>query len=152
MPIRTRRPTRPVIETTRHGKILLFDERAEALNRVAALLAAEGHSVRKCSSFSEAVDHLTGESFDLVVIGQEGGLEEEGEVAEWARAVDSRLPVLMLLTNEKDVPGEGTRWKRDVSEYSRKPVTAVEERELKAAVRRYLKPQVSLRINSEKRP
>jgi DNA-binding NtrC family response regulator len=150
MPIRTTRPTGPVIETTLQGKILVFDERTEALRRVGALLAGDGHSVRQCSSFSDAIDHLTDEPFDLVVIGQEGGLEEEGEVAEWARAVDSRLPVLMLLTDEKDLPGEGTRWKRDVSEYLRKPATAVEEKELKATVRRYLKPQVALQINRKK--
>ena len=124
MAIRTMRPRGPVIATTRRGRILLFDERAEELRRVGAMLAAEGYSVRQCHSFSEAIDHLTDESFDLVVIGQEGSLEEEGEVAEWANAVDSRLPVLMLLTDQKDLPGEGTRWKRDVSEYLRKPATA----------------------------
>ena len=149
MPVRTKRPTRPVIEITRQGKILLFDERTEELNRVGALLAAEGHSVRQCSSFSKTIDYLTDDSFDLVVIGQEGGLEEEGEVAEWARAADSRVPVLMLLTNEKNVPSEGTRWKRDVSEYLRKPASLVEERELKETVRRYLKPQVALPISSK---
>jgi PleD family two-component response regulator len=149
MPIHTTRGTRPAAEITRKGKILLFDERAEALKRVGALLAAEGHSVRQCSSFSEAVDRVTDESFDIVVIGQEAGLEEEGEVAEWARAVDSRLPVLMLLTDEKDLPGDGTRWKRDVSEYLRKPVTVVEERELKETVQRHLKPRVTLQIASQ---
>jgi len=83
------------------------------------------------------------------VIGQEAGLEEEGEVAEWARAVDSTLPVLMLLTDEKFIPGDGTRWRRDVSEYLRKPVSAVEERHLRETVRRHLKPKVGLVIGSE---
>ncbi len=149
MPIHTTRGTRPATEIPRQGKILLFDERAEALNRVGALLSAEGHAVRQCSSFSEAIDHLTDESFDIVVIGQEAGLEEEGEVAEWARAVNSRLPVLMLLTDKKDVPGDGTRWKRDVSEYLMKPISAVEERELKETVQRHLKPRATLQIASQ---
>jgi DNA-binding NtrC family response regulator len=149
MPIRTPRGKRPATEITRRGRILLFDERADELNRVRALLAAEGHSVRGCDSFSDAVDHLTDETFDIVVIGQEAGLEEEGEMAEWARAVDSGLPVLMLLTDENDLPDEGTRWKRDVSQFLRKPATPVEERELIETVRRYIKPRVALQITSE---
>lgn len=149
MPSHTTRRSGRATEIRRQGKILLFDERADALKRVRAMLVGGGHSVLACNSFSETVDHLTDESFDIVVIGQEGGLEEEGEVAEWARAVDSRMPVLMLLTDEKHIPGEGTRWKRDVSEYLRKPASAVEERNLMEAVQRYLKPKATFQVASQ---
>ena len=144
MPIHNVRPIRPPIEITRQGKILLFDERAEDLQRVGELLAAEGHQVQQCVSFSEAVDRLTDESFDMVIIGQQAGLEEEGEVAEWARAVNSRLPVLMLLTDDNQARGSGERWRGDVSEYLMKPASPAEERLFKETVQRYLKPTVAV--------
>lgn len=149
MPVHRVHPIRPAIAVARQGKILLFDERDEELKRVGALLADDGHQVRLCTSLSEAIDHLTDEPFDIVVIGQQAGLEEEGEVAEWARAFNSRLPVVMLLTESKETAGEGKRWRGDVSEFMMKPVTAVEESQLKEAVRRYLNPQVSLATDSE---
>lgn len=137
------RPIRPPTQVNRQSRILLFDERTDELDRVGALLTGEGYHVRPFASLPEAINHLTDEPFDIVVIGQEAGLEEEGEVAEWARAVNSRMPVLMLLTESKETAGEGKRWHTDVSEYLMKPVTAVEESQLMEAIRRYLKPRMA---------
>jgi DNA-binding NtrC family response regulator len=148
MPEHKVRPIRPAIEVNRQGRILFFDEDAEELKRVGALIAAEGYKVCQCKSFSEAIDHLTDEPFDIVVIGQEAGLEEEGEVAEWARAVDARLPVLMLLTESRETAGEGKRWRADVSEFLMKPATPVEESQLKETLRGYLKPRVASATDS----
>lgn len=148
MPIHTIRHTRPAIEIIRQGRILLVDERADELKRLEAILAAEGHRVKQCSSYAEAINHLTDESFDMVLIGQGSGFNEEREVAEWARAVDSQLPVVMLLRDNK-VPEDGNQWSGDVSEYVMKPVSAVEERQLKETVRRHLKPRVALVIGFE---
>jgi DNA-binding NtrC family response regulator len=143
------RPIRPPTEANRQSRILLFDERAEELKRVGTLLVAEGYHVRQFASLSEAIDHLTDEPFDIVVIGQEAGLEEEGEVAEWARAVNSQMPVLMLLMESKETAGEGKRWHGDVSEYLMKPVTAVEESQLMETIRRHLKPRAASATDSE---
>ena len=148
MPVHRVRPIRPDFNVNRPGRILFFDENAEELKRVGAFLAGEGYQVRQCTSFSEAIDHLTDETFDIIVIGQEAGLEEEGEVAEWARAVDSQLPVLMLLTESRETAGEGKRWRADVSEFLMKPATPVEEGQLKEALRRHLKPRAASATDS----
>lgn len=150
MPMHRVRPIRPAVKVSRQGRILLFDERDEELKRVGALLAADGHQVRQCTSLSAAIDHLTDEPFDIVVIGQQAGLEEEGEVAEWARAFDSRLPVVMLLTESRETAGAGTRWRGDVSEFMLKPATPVEESQLKETIRRYLTPQVGVATDPKK--
>lgn len=148
MPIHTIRQMPPAIEVIRQGKVLLVDERSEELNRLGTLLAAEGHRVRKCSSFAEAIDHLTDEPFDVVLISQGSKVDQAGEVAEWARAIDSRLPVVLLLARP-DMPSDRERWSGDISEYIVKPASAAEERELKETVRRYLKPRVTLTIGRE---
>lgn len=148
MPVHTVRRMRPAIEIARQGRILLIDERDEELGRLGALLEADGHRVRRCGSYAEAVERLTDERYDVVMVAESVGDGEAGEVAEWARAVDPRLPVVMLLSRaNRDAREDG--WSGDISAYALSPVSAVEERQLKETVRRCLEPRVALVISVE---
>lgn len=150
MPVHTVRRTRPAVELLRQGKILLVEERMEDRARVAALLAAEGHDVRECSSCSQAVDLLADESFDIVLVGQGKRTKQECDVVEWARAADPQLPVVLLVSDPRLLSNYETV-RREVTEYVPKPISRFEANELSETIRRHLKPRVFI-LNAEKLP
>lgn len=150
MAVHAVRRTRPVVELSRQGRILLVEERAEDLARVSAMLADEGHQVRECASCSEAIDLLADESFDIVLVGQGKRAEQECEVVEWARAADPQLPVVMLV-NDPLVLQDYEPVRREVAGYVPKPISRFEVTELKETVRRYMKPRVFV-LKLEKAP
>lgn len=141
MAIHSARRMRPAAEIVRQGKILLVAEAPEESARLAAMLGAEGHQVRECSSCSQAVDLLADESFDMVLVGQGSRADEECEVIEWARAADSHLPVVLLVNGER-LPRDYERVSREIASYLPKPVSQADESELKETVRRRMKPRV----------
>lgn len=148
MAVHTVRRMRPAYEIVRQGKILLVAESAEESTRLAEMLGTEGHQIRQCSSCSAAIDLLADESFDIVLVGQGTRPAEECEVIEWARAADSRLPVV-LLVNDTSLPSDYASVNQEITGYLPKPVSRADETELKETVRRRMKPRVFV-LNSER--
>lgn len=148
MAVHTVRRMRPAIEVLRQGKILLVEERAEELARMAAMLASEGHDVRPCASCSEAIDLIADEAFDIVLVGQGTRAAQEREVIEWARAADPQLPVVVLVSDPQLSP-DYDPVRREIAGYVPKPISRFEETELKETVRRHLRPRVFV-LNSER--
>ncbi len=143
MAIHATRRTRPAVEIARQGKVLLIAESAQESGHLAAMLGVEGHQVRECSSYSEAIDLLADESFDIVLIGQGNRTAEECEVIEWARAADPGLPVVLLVNGEW-LPNDYDRVRHEIAGYIAKPVSQAEVAELKETVRRRMRPRIFL--------
>ncbi len=141
MAVHTVRRMNPAIEVLRQGKILLVEERGDDRTHLAAMLTAEGHQVRECSSCSQAIDLLADESFDIVLVGQGSNAAQEREVVEWAWAANPQVPVV-LLVNDPQLPEDYRSIRPEVASYVPKPISRFEEIELKETVRRHMKPRV----------
>lgn len=141
MAVHTVRRMQPATEVLRQGKILLVEECGDDRAHLAAMLSAEGHQVRECSSCTRAIDLLADESFDIVLVGQGDNPAAEREVVEWAKAANPQVPVV-LLVNDPRLPEDYRSIQTELASYVPKPISRFEEIELKETVRRHMKPRV----------
>lgn len=77
-------------------RVLLVEESFEDLQYYTGLLQGAGCLVRTCGSYSEGINRLDSESFDIVVVGQGTPRFEGRSVLEHAKSMDRHLPVLVL--------------------------------------------------------
>jgi two-component system KDP operon response regulator KdpE len=80
----------------RRGKVLIVDDDPKDLRSLSLTLQQQGHDVRACASYLEALRHMESEVFDFVVVNQ-GSHEFEGRsVLVRAIEIDRHTPVVVL--------------------------------------------------------
>ncbi|HLY91774.1 MAG TPA: sigma-54 dependent transcriptional regulator, partial [Candidatus Angelobacter sp.] len=88
--------TRPPVETTHSGSILIIDDEAAIRESLETLLEFEGYSVESAETAGEGLARLSERAFDLVLLDfalpDRNGLEVLTEI----RARDSQLAVIMI--------------------------------------------------------
>jgi DNA-binding NtrC family response regulator len=129
------------VRMMRGGKVLLADEDRNELARLGQMLEGEGHQVRRCASYAEAIEEMEEHSYDVVVVGQGTSGGEGGAVVEKARGRKPPLPVLVLeraagVGFDREAGGQGG------VEFLRKPTSPADSMELKEAVARHVKPRM----------
>ena len=77
-------------------KLLMVDEDRSDLRYYSRILEVGGLEVQGVASCAEAVECMRFESFDLVVVGQEGPAFEGWPVVEQATQADPKVPLLVL--------------------------------------------------------
>jgi DNA-binding NtrC family response regulator len=88
--------TRPPIETSHGGSILIIDDEAAIRESLETLLEFEGYSVDSAETGAEGLARLSERAFDLVLLDfalpDRNGLEVLNEI----RARDAHIPVIMI--------------------------------------------------------
>jgi CheY-like chemotaxis protein len=103
------------------NKILWVDDEIEMLDAHIAFLEGKGYSVTACSSGDDAVDLISGDEFDLVLLDEmmpgKDGLETLVEIKD----IRPHLPVVMVTKSEEETLMEDAIGQK-IDDYLTKPV------------------------------